>query len=111
MNSLGGLDRDFRAQIEWFLGLIRWAAPSVRYRITSGRRTRAEQASLYRQSARSPYPVAPPGKSRHESGLAVDIVFQPRQFEQVAGEAWESLGGRWGGRFPKYDGIHFEAPR
>lgn len=109
MRGLTGLDRDFRAAIEEFVALIRESVPRVRFRISSGLRTRAEQAALYRQARYSKYPVAPPGKSRHESGRAVDIIFTPREFEVTAGRAWEALGGRWGGRFRKYDGIHFEA--
>lgn len=110
MARLTGLDPDFKAVLDAFLHLIRTEAPEVRFRITSGVRTKAEQASLFRQSATSKYPVAPPGRSKHEKGLAVDIVFEPRNFEEVAGVLWELLGGRWGGRFRRYDGVHFEAP-
>lgn len=54
--------------------------------------------------------VAPPGRSKHEQGRAVDIVFRPADFAPVAGEVWEALGGKWGGRFRKYDPVHFEDP-
>lgn len=41
--------------------------------ITSGWRSRGEQQRLYDQRASSPYPVAKPGSSRHEQGLAIDV--------------------------------------
>ncbi|HVF75992.1 MAG TPA: M15 family metallopeptidase [Acidimicrobiales bacterium] len=41
--------------------------------ITSGRRSTAEQAALWANRFRNPFPVAPPGRSKHELGLAVDV--------------------------------------
>jgi hypothetical protein len=41
--------------------------------ITSGRRTRAEQAALWAARGRNRFPVARPGLSKHELGLAVDV--------------------------------------
>lgn len=41
--------------------------------ITSGFRSRAEQQRLWDHRATNPYPVAPPGTSRHESGYAIDV--------------------------------------
>jgi len=40
---------------------------------SSGVRSTADQARLYADRANNPNPVAPPGTSRHERGLAVDI--------------------------------------
>jgi hypothetical protein len=45
--------------------------------ITSGRRSEAEQRRLWEARHTNPYPVAPPGTSMHEQGLAVDV---PRWF-------------------------------
>ena len=39
----------------------------------SGLRTRAEQEALWDRRHTNPYPVARPGTSDHERGLAVDI--------------------------------------
>lgn len=63
-------------------------------------------------------------KSMHSRGLAIDLsLFKAGKYlsntedYREAGEYWESLGGRWGGRFgddPKteeiegWDGNHFE---
>jgi hypothetical protein len=41
--------------------------------VASGRRTRAEQQALWDRRATNPYPVARPGSSDHETGLAVDV--------------------------------------
>jgi uncharacterized protein YcbK (DUF882 family) len=41
--------------------------------ITSGYRSTAAQAALYANRAANPYPVAVPGTSMHERGLAVDV--------------------------------------
>lgn len=77
------------------------------YRITSTRRSSALQARLYRRylAGLHPYPVAPPGKSKHEQGLAWDMVASSAELARL-GRIWESWGGKWGGRF--HDPIHFE---
>jgi hypothetical protein len=41
--------------------------------VISGLRTRAEQRALWDQRHTNPYPVARPGTSDHERGLAVDV--------------------------------------
>lgn len=77
-------------------------------RVTSVKRSRTEQARLYRRylAGLSLFPAAPPGKSKHEKGIAFDIVARDETLA-AAGKIWESWGGRWGGRFK--DPIHFEA--
>ncbi|HEX5944710.1 MAG TPA: M15 family metallopeptidase, partial [Acidimicrobiales bacterium] len=56
--------------------------------IVSGLRTRAQQQALWDRRHSNPYPVARPGTSDHERGLAVDV---PRDavadLVAVAGEA------------------------
>jgi len=99
-----------KSVLDVFFRVIQSEYPSVRWTITSGFRSSSEQAALYRTAARRGLPAAPPGRSKHERGRAVDIVFNPREFETTAGEIWEALGGRWGGRFKAYDPVHFEDP-
>lgn len=41
--------------------------------IVSGYRSPGEQAALWARRFTNPFPVAPPGSSAHESGLAVDL--------------------------------------
>lgn len=79
-----------------------WAGQNPR--VTSGRRSRAEQENLYQNFLRgaNPYPVLPPGQSLHELGLAFDMVTDNPKF---IGAAWNRLGGKWGG---KSDPVHFE---
>jgi hypothetical protein len=85
------------------------------FRITSSRRTRADQQRLWNNyvSGQSDLPAAPPGKSKHEMGLAVDIArpdvdpFEDEYLQRL-GEIWKEAGGIWGGDFD--DPVHFESP-
>jgi D-alanyl-D-alanine carboxypeptidase len=90
-------------------------AAGLQPRITSTRRSSAEQTRLYRRflAGQNPYPVAPPGTSAHEFGYAFDMMIQaaPGQMESDLadlGQVWTSWGGVWGGAFK--DPIHFEYP-
>ena len=71
--------------------------------ITSGFRSSAEQAALFARRAALPYPVAPPGRSMHERGLAVDVptAFLPTlvPVAPVAGLCRP---------YPRTDPVHFE---
>jgi hypothetical protein len=71
--------------------------------ITSGYRSTAQQAALYARRAENPYPVAPPGSSMHERGMAIDVPssFVPRLLS-VAGQAGLCQP------YPATDPIHFE---
>lgn len=77
-------------------------------RVTSARRSHAQQAALYRNylAGRATFPAAPPGLSKHEQGLAVDIVVNPPALQAALGRWWQSVGGTWGGQYQ--DPIHFE---
>jgi LAS superfamily LD-carboxypeptidase LdcB len=101
-----GLRRELRPHFEALVQAIQRLDP--RARVTSAKRSSSEQARLYRRflAGQSRYPVAPPGRSKHEQGRAIDIIADKRVLE-AAGLAWERAGGRWGGRFN--DDIHFEA--
>lgn len=78
--------------------------------ITSVRRTRAQQTLLWRRyrQGRQRYPVARPGNSPHEYGLAWDMWAPPGELRRL-GRLWERMGGRWGGRFR--DPVHFDVLR
>lgn len=75
----------------------------VQVPITSGLRTRAQQQALWDRRHTNPYPVARPGSSRHETGLAVDVPssFVPRLLA-VAADAGLCRP------LPRTDPIHFE---
>jgi uncharacterized protein YcbK (DUF882 family) len=71
--------------------------------ITSGWRSPAEQQRLWDARATNPYPVARPGTSRHERGVAVDVPrgFVPR-LRTVAAAAGLCFP------LPVTDPVHFE---
>lgn len=88
------------------------------FRVTSGRRTQAEQDALYAQGRTAPGPVVTwTRRSRHLSGRAYDLTLfrwgQPvweSPAYLVAGKIGESLGLTWGGRWKVPDKPHFELP-
>lgn len=102
-----------------FDGLQPWLIPyaqSVYYfarsagvspRITSVRRTYAQQEALYRryQMGLNPFPVAPPGSSLHEHGLAFDMMTSDQG--RTAGALWDWYGGQWS----PSDYVHFGVRR
>src|SRR5260370_37364097 len=78
-------------------------------RITSTRRSSAEQERLYRRylSGQAQFPAAPPGASAHEYGWAFDMVVEPFDALTDVGRFWRELGGEWGARS---DPVHFQLP-
>lgn len=75
-----------------------------RVRFTSALRTRQQQEQLYAQRHLSRYPVAVPGTSRHERGLAFDAVIEPWPGDDQVQELADMIGVRWSPR----DRVHFE---
>lgn len=72
-------------------------------RITSGFRSIEEQARLY-NSGTNPYPVAAPGRSKHNFGEALDISGSPQAMEWFAANA-----SKYGLHQPhSNDPVHFE---
>src|SRR5262245_56924762 len=95
-----------REHARWLVkNAARYGARSVR--VTSVLRTRAQQEELWRNRARNPYPVAPPGSSYHERRLAFDIVTDPYSALYTLGPVWRQLGGFWS----PTDEIHFQSPQ
>ncbi len=78
----------------------------IRSVMTSGFRSREKQAELYTlfKGGLSPYPVAPPGSSRHETGRAVDLVITPHDRLPDAARIGQRYGFKWAG---KSDEVHF----
>lgn len=74
-----------------------------RLQVTSVYRSYSDQLRLYRNRRRNPFPVAPPGRSKHNFGLAWDMT-GPDEDLALAGRIWNSWGGTWSPR----DKIHFE---
>lgn len=80
------------------------AQHGVEVRVTSGYRSRAKQAQLYKDyiEGRSIYPANPPGQSMHEKGLALDILSTNTQWLV---SALQGVGLTWAGTD---DPIHFQ---
>lgn len=71
--------------------------------ITSGFRSRADQERLWAERHQNPFPVARPGTSRHERGLAVDV---PRSFVPTLRGVAHAVGLCF--PLPVTDPVHFE---
>lgn len=71
--------------------------------VTSGFRTRAKQKELYElwKAGAHPYPVARPGTSDHEIGMAIDVVSNN---EKLLVELLTQAGLHWAG---PDDRVHF----
>lgn len=102
-----GLRADVKAAVDWLVQAVQRAGG--RLTVTRAVASYQQQEALWLDRASNPYPVARPGTSKHERGLAVDMTVSPRSWQTAVGEAWEAMGGRWGGRFrPRPDPVHFE---
>jgi len=86
----------------WLLDVL--TANGIRYSINSVFRSRAEQQALYNRYLQgiNKYPVAKPGTSQHERGLAMDINSFPDVNAQL-GSIWQRMGGRWSAA----DKVHY----
>lgn len=88
-----------------FYELLKQAsAEGIDVRVTSGYRSRAHQSRLYNRwkAGKSRLPAARPGTSKHERGLAADLLASdlPRVVKIA-----RSLGLKWAG---EKDPVHFE---
>lgn len=76
--------------------------------VNSVYRSRQKQQVLYERYLKgaSDFPVAPPGTSLHEKGLAWDM--NVRQGSHSAQQAWlGSVWKSWGGQWSPVDPVHF----
>jgi hypothetical protein len=99
VGSFSGLQPWLRPYAQYLVDLF----PPGTFTVTSVFRSISDQAQLYARRARNPYPVAPPGKSKHNYGLAWDMTGD-RAALKHAGAIWRSWGGGWW----ESDPIHFE---
>lgn len=97
-----GLVGELKPWADYLIELLEGAG--YRVRVTSVVRSLDRQAELYARRARNPYPVARPGCSQHNYGIAWDMVTEPYSGLFEAGPVWQGWGGSWGGRV---DPIHF----
>jgi LAS superfamily LD-carboxypeptidase LdcB len=76
--------------------------------ISSGFRSREKQEQLYANKGNNPYPVAKPGTSKHEHGLAIDVGFTGAHTDQDYANfaaIMNKNGVNWLGARDK---VHFE---
>lgn len=97
------LDSRFRPWARWIYRTAELNRLSPR--VASTYRSFSEQQRLYDRyrAGLSRYPAAPPGRSFHNYGLAIDMV-AARSAE--LGALWQSVGGTYGG---SRDPVHFSA--
>jgi peptidoglycan L-alanyl-D-glutamate endopeptidase CwlK len=98
-----------------FQFLVIAKADGYNLKITSGRRTQAEQNALYEQGRTTQGAIVTwTRNSKHISGLAFDVAFvgatpYPNNFDwEILGKIGERIGLKWGGRFSTPDRPHFE---
>ena len=99
--------------------LRRLAAEGLTFKVTSGSRTKEEQAALYAQGRTKPGQVVTwTLKSRHIGGRAIDLtlfsgknpVWDSKHYDR-AGQIGKELGLVWGGDWKRTkDRPHFELP-
>lgn len=104
MASTAGLNPHVKTSLRMLLDVLRGLG--YRATFTSGKRDPKKQAQLYQawiRRGRTGLPAAPPGRSTHEYGLAVDVSSNaPDQILKFAGEA---AGLVW---FGPGDRVHFD---
>jgi hypothetical protein len=116
--KLAGLDGRFAPMAGRFVDAsnAQLNPEGLEVRISHGTRSLEEQGQLYRKYlANRKYKAAPPGRSAHNYGMAIDIaiirgsaaVDSPATWERL-GRLGESLGLRWGHGFD--DDDHFQHP-
>ncbi len=103
------LDGDLDGNPELLAKLEALAAQKgLKFHVTSGLRTVAEQQRLWDARHSNPFPVARPGTSRHHDGEAADVTIGGRPIQDVISAA--EL--RAAGIAPLAgDAVHVELPR
>ncbi len=102
MASTQGLDPRAKKALEEALAELK--KQGIPTHINSGLRSHADQERLYANRAKNPYPVAKPGTSNHEKGLAADLNI-PEQFRAQANSILSGKGWAWKG---KKDRVHYD---
>lgn len=107
MTSVFFLRGDFRIRVREWLQALR--ANGIRYRVTSTKRTRAAQTVLWNRflAGKSKFPAARPGTSKHETGQAIDVVFDDPAGLEIAVRSAGIHLLRWAG---PGDAVHFDQP-
>jgi LAS superfamily LD-carboxypeptidase LdcB len=90
------------------------AERGIHFEIASGKRDYLEQKTLFEQYSEtySTDKIGIPGTSRHEAGLAVDLIINgsisyTESYAEV-GRLWEGMGFTWGQNSSRDEYWHFE---
>lgn len=78
-------------------------AEGITITVTSGLRSTERQQELWTGRNANDYPVAMPGNSQHEYGVAVDMIATPSEYHPVLVDVWQRLGFYW----DSSDYVHF----
>jgi hypothetical protein len=81
----------------------------IKAHVTSGYRDSAKQAELYNAyiaRGRTGLPAAPPGRSKHEHGVAIDLALADEKQRAAANEVMARHGFSW--PLGKKDPVHYE---
>jgi hypothetical protein len=74
----------------------------------SSYRSPEEQSAMYNNRANNPYPVAPPGASGHNYGLAMDLRGYKPEYQKGLGQLAHEMGLTYGGEFSHPDPVHVQ---
>ncbi len=98
------LDDEFYPKVQNFFGSLE--AQGITPVVTDAFRTPSDQQSRLQTSNFGPAQV---GSSLHEAGFAIDINWKSYKNSQqsLILDAARDAGLSWGGRFKKYDPVHF----
>lgn len=104
-----GLYPDWKAWCDWCLATLE--SYGISGTVTSGVRSSSKQAQLYAdyQAGRSSIPAAPPGRSAHEYGLALDFVVdegKDSDLQRAVMQWFQAMGGE----LVSGDVVHVQYP-
>lgn len=102
--DFSGLDP--AAQQNLMLALDELRKNRIPFNVTSAFRSPEKQAELWANRANNPYPVAKPGSSFHERGLAADIALTDEKHRTTANRILSKYG--WIQPLPDRDRVHYQ---
>lgn len=107
--KLNGLYPPWKDWCSWCLNELKRRGYSGT--VTSGVRSSTKQRQLYLDyvNGRSSLPAAPPGRSAHEYGLAIDFVVDQGK-DSAQQRAAMALLQSWGGELVANDIVHVQYP-
>lgn len=108
-SKTNGLYPPWKAWCDWCIAALESAG--IAGTVTSGVRSSEKQAQLYAdyKAGRSSIPAAPPGRSSHEYGLAIDFVVDQGKDSDLQRQVMAAFQS-WGGELVPGDSVHVQYP-